>query len=376
MATVTYLIQANIVLAVLLGTYHVALRRETWLQARRIWLLASPFIAFLLPMVEWQPGTLGHRSTFELPTMVVNNPTASNPSWTTIDVVLAFHIAISILLLLHLALRSIQAVQAFRTSDVEAFSFFKLVHVPAHLSPADELAIRTHEEVHAREWHSVDVLLYEILAAVCWSNPLWRSALGEVRRVHEFLADRTASSTHESYPELLLAQQLRTGTGSLVHTFSHANLKTRITMLYNTRSPRLARRKLLLGIPALLLASVLVSWRVEPFGNDRTPAVVYASPDTQAEFPGGTEALVKYLATNIVYPTQAREEGIAGTVYLSFVVKKNGSLADIAVKRSVHGSIDAEAMRVVRAMPAWKPARSNGKEVDAQMVLPIAFALN
>ena len=93
------------------------------------------------------------------------------------------------------------------------------------------------------------------------------------------------------------------------------------------------------------------------------------------EFPGGIAALHAYLYENIEYPRMAREAGISGIVYLSFVVGTDGKLSDISVLRGVGGGCTEEAIRVVKAMPAWKPGIQRSKAVKVKMTLPISFKL-
>jgi periplasmic protein TonB len=93
------------------------------------------------------------------------------------------------------------------------------------------------------------------------------------------------------------------------------------------------------------------------------------------KFPGGDEALYKFLGSNIHYPTEAKEAGISGTVYLTFVVEKNGSITNIAVLRPVEGGCSEEAVRVVKSMPAWSPGKHNGIPVRFQYNLPVKFTL-
>lgn len=94
------------------------------------------------------------------------------------------------------------------------------------------------------------------------------------------------------------------------------------------------------------------------------------------EFPGGQGELLKYLAKNIVYPVSAQENGIQGTVYLRFVIDKNGKVSKVTVLRSLHKACDAEAVRVVESMPSWKPGRQGGREVPVSYTLPVRFALS
>jgi protein TonB len=97
--------------------------------------------------------------------------------------------------------------------------------------------------------------------------------------------------------------------------------------------------------------------------------------EQQPEFPGGIDALMKYLHDAIRYPAIASEMGITGRVTLQFVVDKHGKISNIKVLRGIGGGCDEEAVRVVKAMPPWKPGRQNGKEVPVYFTLPILFQL-
>jgi protein TonB len=96
----------------------------------------------------------------------------------------------------------------------------------------------------------------------------------------------------------------------------------------------------------------------------------------QPEFPGGTAALYEFLAKNILYPPSAREAGIQGKVIVGFVVNKDGHLTDIQVLRSLDPSLDEEALRVVKKIPAWSPGKQGSQAVRVRMTLPIVFKIN
>lgn len=93
-------------------------------------------------------------------------------------------------------------------------------------------------------------------------------------------------------------------------------------------------------------------------------------------FPGGEEALAKYLSNNIRYPPMATENGISGTVFVSFVVDSEGTIKDVkTVGAPKGGGLEEEAIRVVKKMPKWKPGKQNGRQVSVQFNLPIRFTL-
>ena len=105
------------------------------------------------------------------------------------------------------------------------------------------------------------------------------------------------------------------------------------------------------------------------------PQQIFTIVEQMPEFPGGEEKLFEYLGKNIKYPSMARENGITGTVYVTFVVEGNGEISDVKKLRGIGGGCDEEAMRVVKAMPSWKAGKQNGKSVRVQYNLPIKFTL-
>ena len=92
-------------------------------------------------------------------------------------------------------------------------------------------------------------------------------------------------------------------------------------------------------------------------------------------FPGGDPALMRYLSSNIHYPTVAAENGVQGRVVVGFVVERDGSITDVNVLRSVDPSLDREAMRVVKSMPRWTPGKQNGSAVRVKYQVPVTFRL-
>jgi TonB family protein len=98
-------------------------------------------------------------------------------------------------------------------------------------------------------------------------------------------------------------------------------------------------------------------------------------PQVRAEFPGGTDALRAFLAENCHYPKEAREKQQQGVVLLEFVIEKDGTISTITVLRGVCEALDEEAIRVVKAMPKWKPGENDGQPCRSFFQLPITFTL-
>lgn len=133
---------------------------------------------------------------------------------------------------------------------------------------------------------------------------------------------------------------------------------------------------------------------IEPIKKPEPIRVVYGPPPTQYAriveevpdttrimdvcdempvFPGGQSALVQWLCDNLKYPDEAKKNGIKGRVVVVFVVEKDGSVGSAKVFRSVHPILDAEALRVVNAMPKWTPGKMQGKPVRVKYTLPLTF---
>ncbi len=102
---------------------------------------------------------------------------------------------------------------------------------------------------------------------------------------------------------------------------------------------------------------------------------VFIIVETMPEYPGGQEEMVLFIQKNVHYPNEARDENIQGIVYVNFIVETTGKVANIKVIRGVYPSLDAEAVRVVKLMPRWKPGTQKGKPVRVTFNLPINFSL-
>ncbi len=104
-------------------------------------------------------------------------------------------------------------------------------------------------------------------------------------------------------------------------------------------------------------------------------AEIFTVVEEQPGYPGGEEARISFLQQNIKYPEEAKELGIQGKVFVTFVVEVDGSISDVRVLRGIGGGCDEEAIRVVRSMPKWVPGKQRGVPVRVQFNLPIKFTL-
>ncbi len=101
---------------------------------------------------------------------------------------------------------------------------------------------------------------------------------------------------------------------------------------------------------------------------------VYDVVEQMPEFPGGMPAMIEFLQTNLNYPKDAKKQNVGGRILVMFVVEADGSISNVRVAKKVFPSLDAEALRVVKAMPKWNPGKEKGKPVRVNFSLPIVFS--
>jgi TonB family protein len=284
------------------------------------------------------------------------------------------------------------------------------------LDEAGEVIIM-HEQAHIRQYHSVDLVFAELCLLFQWYNPAAWLLYNELQSIHEYEADRYVidKGIHaKQYQLLLIKKAVGTKLYSMANSFNHSNLKKRITMMLQKNSSSWARLKYAYVLPLAAVAiaafarpeiarpfdgvsSAKVSHFVltdNPFEAENAvetapaePSVTLfetdavAPPDTTVymvveaapEFPGGQNALLSFVSDNLVYPEKAKNDGVQGRVVASFIVWSDGKIRDVKVERGISPELDAEAIRIVKAMPAWKPGRQNGKDVPVKYALPVNF---
>ena len=122
---------------------------------------------------------------------------------------------------------------------------------------------------------------------------------------------------------------------------------------------------------------VVLDVPIEGTGETALPAeeAIYQFVEQMPEYEGGMEAMIKFLQKHMKYPARARRMGIEGTVYVKFVIGKEGRIEDVAILKGISKDCDEEAMRVIQMMPPWKPGKQNNNAVKVSMMLPIKFQL-
>jgi TonB family protein len=446
-ALIFYGIKAMLCMAVFYGFYLLLLRKMTFFSVNRFYLLGTLVFSFILPFISL-PFTILKTPATTLPEIFLNPVVVGNRrngidtavqsnalSWLTL-----IYCSITAIFLLRLMLNIFYILWLYHNGSVvqrksrrivktreniAPFSFFNLIFIPRSLEKNEaEGKIISHEFVHSSQFHSVDIVLLQIINAIFWFNPFIYAYRASLSHVHEYLADRGVLNhgiNMIKYQQTILNQVFGTRSLVLANTFNHS-IKRRFIMMTKNQSRKTAKWRVLLAVPlSLMLIVVFSSFRIS--GSDYSTAnsrsqfdalknikpltniilktndavsepeiqtpqksktkkpknkqeVVFTTVEQAPGFPGGEKARMQYMLDNIKYPQEAKNKGIHGTVYVSFTVKSDGSISDAKVLRGIGGGCDEEALRVVNAMPKWAPGKQKGKDVDVQFNMPIKFALD
>lgn len=285
------------------------------------------------------------------------------------------------------------------------FSFFQWIFIHTDSHSKEEIdEILTHEQTHVRQWHSVDVIISEVVCVLCWLNPFAWLMKREIRTNLEYMADARVLETgydSKTYQYHLLGLSHHKAAATIYNSFNVLPLKKRIKMMNKKRTKEIGRTKYLMFLPLAALLMIVsnietVARTTEKFAADvmenvapemaTSPLpvvqdsidiskVVFEVVEVMPEFPGGIGALMKYLGENIKYPAEAKEKKIQGRVNVAFIVNQDGSISDTKIIRGASPLLDAEALRVIGSMPKWKPGMQKGKAVRVQYTVPVVFSL-
>lgn len=131
-------------------------------------------------------------------------------------------------------------------------------------------------------------------------------------------------------------------------------------------------KRFLLLLSAILLTNMAFCQEEKKVSVDDEVFVVV---EEQAEFPGGLDSMYAYIVKNLKYPELAKEKGIEGRVFVSFIIEKDGSISNVKILRGIGGGCEEAAVEMIKNMPKWKPGKQRGKPVRFQFTLPIKFEL-
>ncbi len=281
----TYLLQVFLFQLAFLLVYEIWLKKETFFNYNRWYLLLAPILAFLLPLLKldflsevlpaenfrslgstWLPEVvIGGGKSISSENIAPLSETSGSLNWLLILYACGVLISLSLLLLKFRKLGQLSAkaeikleqgsrIHSVPNSDI-ACTFFDKIFIGDQISAKEKQQIMAHELVHIREKHSLDLLFFEILKVVFWFNPLVYIFQNQLATVHEYIADQTAvkiSGKKEYYHQLLNTAFSTQNISFINQFFNHSLIKKRILMLQKNNSSKLSKFKFLLVIPLML----------------------------------------------------------------------------------------------------------------------------
>ena len=437
-----YLVELNMAMVIFYVAYKLIFDRDKNFITRRVYLFAAMILSILIPLIPqlnpvtaMQVGLL----TIHLEGVTVTGSGSGNFSsfslpWAQwlgilylgvilIGVLRLMVQLVSIFLVIHKSEKQmLRGIPILSSRRLHASSFFGFIFIDSDGSDDESVGhILDHENIHKKEWHSIDRIFVELFVLISWFNPVaWMLRRSVIENL-EYLADSVMvrnGTDPVKYQLSILNQYI--GSAFITNQFS-SQIKNRINML--NRDYKLGSGwKLAILFPLIFIALIIVSCTetdnspaAASMPEDET-AIATLSPELEGglfyvveempTFNGGDAAVEfrKYIAQNIRYPKEAAENGVTGKIFIHFVVTKEGKVVvpdEETMARMEGKSLDEvvvvayrslkeggeipedqyiqmlkdEVVRLVSSSPDWKPGKQDGKAVNVSYTFPVNFVL-
>ena len=394
---ITYIAECALCLALLYLPFWGLLRKDTFFQFNRFVLLAITVLSFILPWInipeitsQLAPSETISIQLEEINVMISGKVLSENISWKTILAIIYLSGAVTCLLY-----KMIDLVRLIRfiprgclwvhtengihihchAHDVVPFSWMNHIVISEKDYEENGHNILLHEQAHIACGHSWDILWLSFVEVLQWFNPFVWMLSKEIQDIHEYEADLTVlrkGINARDYQLLIIQKVVGSGSYTFANNFNHSSLKKRITMMIKEKSNPWARLKYLYILPIAAICMIACTQSAKSTASDY---ITYEAVEEKPEYPGGMGELSKLLSSNLKYPLISQENGVQGEVLVQFVVDKEGNVEEVTVFKGVDPYLDAEALRVIKMMPKWKPGKHEGKEVNVKCTIPVGFRL-
>lgn len=439
-----YFLKVNVAIALFYLFFRLAFYNDTFWKTRRFYLIFSILLSLVYPFIsltDWlekqEPMQAIVVSYAQLQEITITPQPVSR--LTAENVLLSIYALVSAVLLVKMLIQlgsilkwkwkgekqELQGVEIISVKEsITPFSFFNMIFInPTLHNEHDTTQILTHELTHARQMHSIDVIVSELITIACWINPAAWLLKREIRQNLEFLADNSVLESgfdSKRYQYHLLELSYQTPDVKLGNKFNVSPLKKRITMMNQQKTSKAGILKYSLIVPLAL--ALILSSNAQTIVNSAKKAVtatknavtgtksivadetnvvadaknesqgpllalvqdvkqtdnskVYSVVEKAPQFPGGDAALIKFISNNLKYPKTSSFNSAQGRVMIRFVVSETGKVRNAEVVRSLDADCDKEALRVVSALPDFIPGEQNSKKVAVWYILPITFKID
>lgn len=427
-----YLIISALLLTLMVVVYRLTLSRTTFHGFNRYVLLASLALAAIVPLAHFQgvgrktAGTLAYMIN-EITVYADGTASTVSDSASQLESSLSIGFILTMVYLAGMIVCLLRIVIGVLSSEIichgrsrtlsdgsrlviternyAPFSWRNYIVISRKDYEANGAMIITHEQAHISHHHSFDLILAQIFCAVQWFNPAAWMLKRSLLEVHEYEADASVLEhgfDGRRYQICLVRAALQGSFATTTNNFANCSTKKRIVMMNRHSTNPWARLRVLLMLPAVAFATVVASacksdtntemnvntqdaltsstyFDIEEYEMEEADtSEVFMVVEQMPEYPGGTEALMEYLRSNMQYPERCKENKIQGRVIVTFVVNKDGSIVDPAVVKSAGPEgveLDVEALRVISGMPAWTPGKQRGENVRVKYTVPVNFKL-
>ena len=429
-----YILKSAVCLAVFYLFYRLLLNRETIWRFNRFLLLSLLAFCFVLPLIQVHTSKPVQVNTAlvyaedwfideveSLPTDSIATPTIPSFTWKR-GVVLVYILGVFSMLVFNMAsLWKIRGLlrqgRKVKMPDGYTQEGVQLVLLPVNVSPFSWMhyifiseedyqqprEILIHECAHLLHRHSWDLLFCELCLCLQWFNPAAWLAKQDLMTLHEYEADDavlSAGINAQQYQMMLIRKAVGTRLVTIANSLNQSNLQRRILMMLKPKSGKWTVLKSIFVLPLAIVAIAafarpevksashdLEAVQLKDILPDTPPleelapqinpedTVIFPVVQFMPEFPGGMVELMNYISSNVRYPAEALAAGIEGRVTTMFIVEKDGTISKAQVLRGLEPSLDAEALRVIRSMPIWKPGRQGEKPVRTRYTVPVNFRI-
>jgi len=398
-----YLLQVNLYLIVFYGFYKLLLDKETYFTLNRIYLVSAGFLSLVIPFIrlEWLTEQKAAQQVYTtvkwdavLQQATIVTEAQEGFKWGNLIV---YIYCAGILFFLGRLIYNLLAVNKLirMAKDGSAFSFFNKKVIDLELPQRDVIDI--HEEAHIKQWHTLDILFFEVIGIITWLNPIIYLYKKAIKNIHEFLADEHAADFQgdkAEYALLILSKSFGISPNALTSNFFEKSLiKKRIYMLHKERSKKAAVIKYGISIPLFAIFIVFSSATIrknkkllvfsEQIPLEKPIALVEEMVTKPMEFTEAKDSVLvqnvsiepnwkdfyKFLGKNILYPKDAQENSLQGNAVIKFTLK-NGKVSDLSTNEDLGRGCDEEVMKSILSYKGFKEVE-NGK-----YLLNVAFRLS
>ena len=416
---INYIIQVLLFQTVFIAVYDLVLKKETFFQWNRAYLIITSVLAYVIPFIRFTgvSENIPQEYRIMLPEVILSPETFIEKQVESSDILFSgiqwiFIIGVMIASILF-ATKLFQIFKLIRQNIKEknkdyhlvllptqntAFSFFNYIFLGNTIQQKEEII--KHELIHVKQNHSIDLLFFEIQKIVFWFNPFSYLYQSRISEIHEFIADSKSVSRKEksTFFNSLLAEAFQVDKITFVNSFNNQSLiKKRIIMFKKDKSRKVLKLKYLLMIPVLLGMLIYSSCETNSVKEDKklkientekanNDIVEISSVNQVPVFPGCedatnkkdcfTEKIAEFIKKNYNWDLNKNLGIDAGEkpVYVQFVIDKTGNISDVKA-RGPNVDLEKEAVRVIRSLPQMQPGEENGKKVSVKYTLPIRLAI-